>query len=105
MDKKKHLRSYPHPDYSKIGIYEDLIPLSSRMLYALRNRTNSAGTKECKFICSKEGKIFCRKEQQTKPTGHGQKLTKPGIFNKPSDLLNLGFSDQEVQDIINNKRK
>ena len=24
LDKKKHLRSYPHPQYSNIGIYEDL---------------------------------------------------------------------------------
>ena len=105
MDKKKHLRSYPHPVYSNLGIYEDLTPLRSRMLYALRNRTNSAGMKEFKFTWSKEGRIFCRTEQQTKPVGPGQKLPKPGIVNKPSDLLKLGFNEQEVQDIINNKRK
>ena len=75
------------------------------MLYALRNRTNSSGMKVYKFTWSKEGRIFCRTEQQTKPVGQGQKLPKPGIVNKPSDLPKLGFTEQEVQDIINNKRK
>ena len=105
MDKKKHLRTNPHPAYPNLGIYEDLTPLRSRMLYALRNRTNAAGTKVYKFTWSKEGRIFCRTEEQTKPVGHGQKLPKPGIVNKPSDLLKLGFTEQEVQDIVNNKRK
>ena len=49
MEKKKHLRSYPHPTYPQLGIYEDLTPLRSRMLYALRNRTNSAGMKVYKY--------------------------------------------------------
>ena len=35
MDMKKHLQLYPHPDYPNLGIYEDLIPLHSRMLHAL----------------------------------------------------------------------
>ena len=65
------------------------------MRYALRNRVNSAGQKEYKFTWSKEGRIFCRTEAQTKPTGNGQKLPKPGIVNKPSDLIKLGFSEQK----------
>ena len=92
---KKHLRSYSHPFYPQLVIYDDLTTLSSWMLYTLQNRTNSAGTKEYKYILSKEGRIFCRTEQQTRPTGQGQKLPKPGIVNKPSDLLKLGFTDQE----------
>ena len=103
MDNKKHLRAYPHPDYPNLGIYEDLTPLRSRILYALRNRKNENGSNTFKFTWSKEGRIFCRTEQQTKP-GLGQKLPKPGIVNKPSDLMKLGFTEQEVKDIVCNKR-
>ena len=103
MDKKKHLRSYPHPDYPNLGIYEDLTPLRSRILYALRNRTKE-GVKEFKFTWSKNGRIFCRTEAQTKP-GPDRKLPRPGVVNKPNDLLKLGFSEQEVQEIVNGKRK
>ena len=74
------------------------------MLYALRNRKNLDGAKTYKFTWSKEGKIFCRTEDQTKPTGPGQKLPRPGVVNKPEDLLKLGFTEQQVQDIVTNKR-
>ena len=105
MDKKKHLRSSPHRDYPNIGIYEDLTPLRSRILYALRNKKNQDGNKTYKFTWSKEGRIFCRTEQQTRSSGTGNKLPKPGIVNKPSDLLKLGFTEIEVNEIIINKRK
>ena len=105
MDKKKHLRSSPHRDYPNIGIYEDLTPLRSRILYALRNKKNQDGNKTYKFTWSKEGRIFCRTEQQTRSSGSGNKLPKPGIVNKPSDLLKLGFTEIEVNEIIINKRK
>ena len=74
------------------------------MLYALRNKKNEDGFKTFKFTWSKEGKIFCRTEEQTKPVGPGQKLPRPGVVNKPNDLQKLGFTKQQVQDIINNKR-
>ena len=67
------------------------------MLYTLRNKKNEDGTKSFKFIWSKEGKIFCRTEEQTKTTRPGQKLPRPGVVNKPNDLLNLGFTEQQVQ--------
>ena len=105
MDKKKHLRSSPHRDYPNIGIYEDLTPLRSRILYALRNKKNQDGNKTYKFTWSKEGRIFCRTEQQTRNSGTSNKLPKPGIVNKPSDLLKLGFTEKEVNEIIINKRK
>ena len=70
----------------------------------LRNRKNENGSNTFKFAWSKEGRIFCRTEQQSKP-GLGQKLPKPGIVNKPSDLMKLGFTEQEVKDIVCNKRK
>ena len=104
LDKKKVLRTTPHSQYPNIGIYEDLTPLRSRMLYALRNRKNLDGAKTYKFTWSKEGKIFCRTEDQTKPTAPGQKLPRPGVVNKPEDLLKLGFTEQQVQDIVTNKR-
>ena len=95
----------PHRDYPNIGIYEDLTPLRSRILYALRNKKNQDGNKTYKFTWSKEGRIFCRTEQQTRSSGSGNKLPKPGIVNKPSDLLKLGFTEKEVNEIIINKRK
>ena len=104
LDKKKILRITPHSEYPSIGIYEDLTPLRSRMLYALRNRKNEDGARAYKFTWSKEGKIFCRTEEQTKPTGPGQKLPRPGVVNKPEDLLKLGFTEQQVQEIVTNKR-
>ena len=104
LNKKKLLRTSPHPQYANVGIYEDLTPLRSRMLYALRNRKNQDGTKTYKFTWSKEGKLFCRTEEQTKPTGQGQKLPRPGVVNKPEDLIKLGFTEQQVQDIVTNKR-
>ena len=101
--KKKHLRSYPHPKYTNLGIYEDLSPLRSRMLYALRNRTSENGAKTFKYTWSKEGRLYCRTEQQAQALP-GQKLPKPGVVNQPNDLLKLGFSKTEVEVIIN-KRK
>ena len=41
----------------------------------------------------------------TKSIRPGQKLPRPGVVNKPNDLLNLGFTEQQVQEIIVNKRK
>ena len=105
MDNKKQLRSRPHPEYPNVGIYEDLTPLRSRMLYALRNRKNEQGTNTFKYTWSKEGRIFCRTEEQAKPAGHGQKQPKPGIVNTPRDLIKLGFTEQEVKAIVSNKRK
>ena len=102
--KKKHLRSYPHPKYANLGIYEDLSPLRSRMLYALRNKTNDNGAKTFKYTWSKEGRLYCRTEQQTQ-VGPGQKLPKPGVVNKPDDLMKMGFSKTEVEQIVNNIRK
>ena len=102
---KKHLRSHPHPDSPNLGIFEDLTPLRSRMLYALRNRRNpEGGAKTFKYTWSKEGRLYCRTEEQTK-TGHNQKLPKPGIVNRPQDLKKLGFNDVEIENIINNTRK
>ena len=105
LNKKKHLRTSPHSQYPNVGIYEDLTPLRSRMLYALRNRKKEDGSNAYKFTWSREGKIFCRTEEQTKATGPEQKLPRPGVVNKPNDLLKLGFTEQQVQDIITNKRK
>ena len=103
LDKKKMLRTQPHADYPNLAIYEDLTPLRSRMLYALRNKTKD-GNKVFKFTWSKQGRIYCRTEQQSKP-GPDRKLPRPSIVNKPNDLLKLGFTDQEVKEIIQNKRK
>ena len=105
LGKKSHLRSHPHPSYPNLGFYEDLTPLRSRMLYALRNRKTQGGNKVYKFTWSKQGRIFCRTEQQTIPSGPDRKIPKPSVVNKPSDLINLGFTQEEVNEIISPKRK
>ena len=103
MDNKKILRTSPHAEYPNLAIYEDLTPLRSRILYALRNRTKD-GNKVFKFTWSKQGRIYCRTEEQSKP-GPDRKLPRPSVVNKPNDLLKLGFSEQEVKEIIQTKRK
>ena len=105
LGKKSHLRTHPHPTYTNLGFYEDLTPLRSRMLYALRNRKTQGGNKVYKFTWSKQGRIFCRTEQQTIPSGPDRKIPKPCVVNKPSDLINLGFTQEEVNEIISPKRK
>ena len=74
------------------------------MLYALRNRTNTGGNKTFKYTWSKEGRLYCRTEEQTK-IGQNQKLPKPGVVNRPQDLKKLGFTDVEIENIISNTRK
>ena len=63
MDKRKVLRTNPHPDYPDLAIYEDLTPLRSRMLYALRNRKDSEGHKVYKFTWSKEEGYFAEQKK------------------------------------------
>ena len=102
FDKKSSLRTSPHPDYPNAAIYEDLTPQRSRMLYKLRNRTDHTGNKVYKFTWTREGRIYCRTEQESQRSSPNVKLPKPHAVNRPQDLSKLGFSQQEIENIIYN---
>ena len=81
-------------------IFEDVTPLRSRILYHLRNKENANKEKVYKFVWSREGRIYCRTEEESKR----QDKPKPHVVNRPADLANLGFSEKEIDDIVNNRR-
>lgn len=105
MDKRKVLRTNPHPDYPDLAIYEDLTPLRSRMLYALRNRKDSEGHKVYKFTWSKEGRIYCRTEEESKRKLPNGKQPKPRVVNRLEDLADLGFTQEEIFNIAQGRRQ
>ena len=86
----------PYPD---AAIYEDVTPLRSRIMYQLRNRKDGDGNKKWKFVWSRDGRIFCRTEQQARQTPQ----PKPYIVNRVEDLRKLDFSESEIYDIIHPK--
>ena len=104
MDKRKVLRTQPHPNYPDMAIYEDLTPLRSRILYALRNREDAEGHKVFKFTWTKEGRIYCRTEEESKKKLPNGKQPKPHIVNRLEDLSDLGFTQEEINGIGNSKR-
>ena len=99
----KEKNGSPYPD---AFIVEDVTPLRSRILYSLRNRLDSKGDKVFKFVWTRDGRIFCRTEEESqRRDGEGQiKQAKPHIINKADDLLALGWSKKEVNDIRYNIR-
>ena len=91
--------------YPNLGIYEDLTPLRSRILFALRNREDAQGRKKYRFTLTKEGRIYCRTEAESKTKLPNGKMPKPHIVNRLEDLTKLGFSQEEINDIAANKRQ
>ena len=87
----------PYPD---AVIYEDVTPLRSRIMYQLRNRKDTDGNKMWKFVWSRDGRIFCRTEEESRQTPQ----TKPHVVNRVEDLRKLQFSESEIKDIICAKR-
>ena len=75
-----------------MAIYEDVTPLRSRIMYELRNRGDK---KAFKYVWSRGGRIYCR------VTDDADKTT----INNPQDLLKVGFTNQEIEDIIAMKRR
>ena len=51
---------------------------------------------------SKGGRIYARTPAQADLDRENQDL--PHIINTPDDLIKLGFTEKEVEDIINNVR-
>ena len=67
-------------------------------MYELRNRDEK---RAFKYVWSRGGRIFCRTHEEANMTI----LPKPKVINKPEDLLDIGFSTEEVEAIIKNKRE
>ena len=61
----------------------------------------SAGTsKLSSMFGARGGRIFCRTPEEAMMTT----VPKPHVINKPQDLKNVGFTDDEIEAIIRNKR-
>ena len=89
------------PDkYKSVAIYEDVTPLCSRIMYELRNR-QKGDSKEFRYVWSRGGRIFCRTPEEVLMS----RVPKPHVINKPEDLTNVGFSPEEIENIIKNKRQ
>ena len=97
---KKKLRTEPLNEYGDLRIYEDVTPLRNRMLYHLRNRKNSDGSKKFAYTWTRDGRIHWRSEEEARKTPQPP----AHAVNTPKDLAKLGFSQQEIYDIVNNVR-
>ena len=113
FEARKKIQENPDATYRAAKIYDDVTPLRSRILYALRNKKKSddAEAKMYKFVWTRDGKILFRTEEESQRKDHYNIRTAkygmppPHFINKPQDLLKLGFSDTEVFNIINNIRQ
>ena len=110
LGSKKYIRekndSAPH---KKAAIYEDVTPLRSRMMYSLRNKMDN-GVKKYQYVWSRDGRIFCRTEAESKervvnPRTGKEGPPKPHIINKVQDLEDLGWSNKDIMDIAHNRVK
>ena len=72
-------------------------------MYALRNKKVAGGgeARVYRYVWSREGRIYA-----AKPVASGVQRAnqpKPDIINRPEDLIKLGWSANEVKNIIHNK--
>ena len=81
-------------------IYEDVTPLRSRIMYHLRQRNDKQAFR---YVWSKGGRIYARTPEDAALPRDQQ--PKPAIINTPDDLAKVGFSQKEIEDIVNNVRK
>ena len=80
-------------------IYEDVTPLRSRIMFQLRHRNNKQAYR---YVWSKGGRIYARTHEQAALPREQQ--GRPHIINTPDDLEKLGFTKEEIANIINNVR-
>ena len=98
FDARKKLRE--HSDYDSVYINDHVTPLRNRIMYELRNRENK---QMFKFVWSRQGKIYARKFSEI--TNDRNNQPKPHVIQRPEDLKSLGWSNDEIENIILNKRK
>ena len=99
FESRKQTAAKPNCPHPKAEIYEDVTPLRSRILYALRNKKDNADNKVFRYVWSREGRIFCRTEAESKQSPQ----PKPNIINRPQDLSKLGWTQLEIDEIIHKK--
>ena len=91
-----------HNKYRNAEIYEDVTPLRSRIMFELRKRGDR---QEFKYVWSKGGRIHCLRPADVVPKGQPRNGKKPTIINTPEDLSKVGFSEEEINDIILLRKK
>ena len=98
FEKRKNLatNSSCPTKYRNVAIYEDVTPLRSRIMYELRQREDK---KKFKYVWSRGGRIFCKTPEQAETPS-----VRPTVINKPEDLDKVGFTAEEIEAIILNKR-
>ena len=99
FDSRKETTKKPNAPYENIKMYEDVTPLRCRILYALRNKKDG-DNKEFRYVWSREGRIYARKATEITQTPQ----PKPHIINRPEDLTKLGWTPEQIENIIYNKR-
>ena len=95
---KKKLRITKFPKYPNLAIYEDITPLRNRILYKLRNKKDQLDNKVYKFTWTRDGRIYWRTDAESRMDPQ----PKPHAVNRPDDLKDLGFSEEEIYKIVYN---
>ena len=97
---KKYIRDKAGYKYPNAAIYEDVTPTRSRIMFELRNKKDKDNNRVFKYVWSKDGRIFIRIEDEAKQGP----MPKPRSLQRPEDLKKYGWTDQEIENIIINKR-
>ena len=100
FENRKQIIAKPGCKWPEAAIYEDVTPLRSRILYEMRNRKDDDDKKMFKYVWSREGRMYCRTEEEATK----QPQPKPHVINRAEDLMKLGWTEKEVEEIIWNKR-
>ena len=79
--------------FKSARIYEDVTPLRSRIMFQLRNKDDK---KAFKYVWSRGLRIYARTHEEAAM----EPQPKPHIISNPDDLLKLGFTEIEVENII-----
>ena len=99
LEARRNLAQNPDcpAEYKAVTMYEDVTPLRSRIMYALRHRNNKTAFK---FVWSKGGRIYARTHDEAVQDPQ----PRPHIINTPDDLAKIGFSEQEIEEIIKKRQ-
>ena len=97
---KIYIRDKAGYKYPNAAIYEDVTPTRSRIMFELRNKKDDDNNRVFKYVWSKDGRIFIRTEDEAKQSP----MPKPRSLQRPEDLKKYGWTDQEIENIIINKR-
>ena len=97
---KKHIKHKQGCMYPNAEMYEDVTPLRSRIMYALRKKLDSQGQRKYKYVWSTDGKIFIRTEAEA----NMENVPRAKSVQRPEDLEKFGWTKEEIEKIIHNIR-